>query len=196
MPPRSIIDRRIEPGSPGARALLPVLAFGEKGGEDSRRYRGRQLPDTPRAVKEFLATLPAEPTTRGSALQAYNHIRGKSQTWVVIPFVFTAGKQRVTGSIKILYDPFHSRPLAFTLVTEGISFHLPLAAREGKRGVLSIYCDDEAMRRAAARSLDSLRAKFHNMGLEVDDTINEGDAFDGFSPIEEGVTLPSVDTVG
>jgi hypothetical protein len=197
----SIIDRRIDPGSPGARALLPVLAFGEKGGEDSRRYRGRPLPDTPRKVKEFVAALPADPASRHSALQAYNHIRGKSQTWVVIPFVFTEDKQRVSGTMKILYDPFHSRPMAFTLSTGGISFHLalrggqePAHARAGGR--LTLYCDDEKVRRAAGKVLDSMRPKFHNMGLEVDDTIIEGDEFDGFSPVEEGVTLPSVDTVG
>jgi hypothetical protein len=46
------------------------------------------------------------------------------------------------------------------------------------------------------QGLDSLRAKFHNMGLEVDDTIKEGNAFDGFTPVEEGEILPSVDTVG
>jgi hypothetical protein len=197
----TIIDRGIDPGSEGARALLPVLGFGTKGGEDHRRYRGRQLPDTPRAVKEFVAALPADASARPSALQAFNHIRGKAQTWVVIPFIFTSGDQRIAGTMKILFDPFHSRPLAFALATEGISFFLPLRteqahSRGGKRGRLSIYCDDERLRRAGMRGLDSLRSKFHNMGLEVDDIITEGDRFDGFSPVEEGVTLPSVDTVG
>jgi hypothetical protein len=189
----TIIDQRIEPGSAGARALLPVLAFGQKGGEDPRRYRGRQLPDTPHAVKEFIATLPVDPASRPSALQAYNHLRAKTHTWVVIPFVFNAGEQRIAGTMKILFDPFQSRPVAFTMAVEGIGFHLPL---QSKKRSLSIFCDDERIRRAAVRALDSLRSKFHNMGLEVDDTVNEGDAFDGFSPVEEGGTLPSVDTVG
>ena len=131
----SLVDRRIDPASPGARALLPVLAFGEKGGEDSRRYRGKPLPDTPKKLKEFIAALPADAASRHSALQAYNHIRGKSQTWIVIPFVFTEGKQRVAGTMKFLYDPFHARPLAFTLSTEDISFHLALrGGREESRG--------------------------------------------------------------
>jgi hypothetical protein len=34
------------------------------------------------------------------------------------------------------------------------------------------------------------------MGLEVDDIVREGNAFDGFTPVEEGETLPSVNTVG
>ncbi|MGD0725721.1 MAG: hypothetical protein ABSB63_09170 [Spirochaetia bacterium] len=189
----TMVDRGIDPAGPGARALLPVLGFGERGGEDHRRYRGRQLPDTPRAVKEFAAALSTDPAARPSVLQAYNHIRAKSQSWVVIPFVFTSGSQRIAGTMKILFDPFQSKPLAFTLSTEDISFHLPLRARQGR---LAIYCDDERLRRAAQRGLDSLRSKFHNMGLEVDDIINKGEGFDGFSPGEEGMILPSVDTVG
>jgi hypothetical protein len=95
--------------------------------------------------------------------------------------------------MKILFDPFPPRPLAFTLATSDISFHLPLGPGRGR---LAMYCDDKRLRRAAQRGLDSLRSKFHNMGLEVDDIINKGEAFDGFSPAEEGMILPSVDTVG
>lgn len=189
----TMVDRGIDPAGPGARALLPVLGFGERGGEDHRRYRGRQLPDTPRAVKEFTSALSGDSAARPSMLQAYNHIRARSQSWVVIPFVFTSGSQRIAGTMKILFDPFQSRPLAFTLSTEDISFHLPLRARQGR---LAIYCGNERLRRAAQRGLDSLRSKFHNMGLEVDDTIKEGNAFDGFAPVEEGEILPRVDTVG
>ena len=189
----TMVDRGIDPAGPGARALLPVLGFGERGGEDHRRYRGRQLPETPGAVKEFIGAMAADPAARPSVLQAYNHIRAKSQSWVVIPFVFTSGSQRIAGTMKILFDPFHSRPLAFSLCTEDVSFHIPLGARPGK---LAIYCGDERLARAAQRGLDSLRSKFHNMGLEVDDIINKGEAFDGFSPAEEGINLPGVDTAG
>ena len=197
----TLVDRGFDLAGETARTLLPVLAFGQKGGEDHRRYRGRDLPGSREAVKKFASTLAVDPGGTASALQAYNHTRGASQTWVVIPFVFNVRAKspqderpgdRIAGSIRILYDAFASRPVAFSLVTDEISFHLPL---QGKRGALSLYCA-EALRPAAARSLDSLRAKFHNMGLEVDDTINEKDAFDGFSPVEEGAGFFRVDTVG
>ncbi len=188
----TLVDRRIDLSSDAARALLPVLAFGQKGGDDPRRYRGRDLPHTPEEVGRFAGELPVDPADRTSVLEAYNHVPGTSETWVVIPFLFNAGSRRIAGTVKILYDTVHARPLALTLTTETISFHLPLA---GKRKKLMIYCD-EAVRGSAERGLDSLRAKFHNMGLEVDDTVNGGDTFDGFSPFEEGMTLPRIDTVG
>ena len=189
----TLVDKRIDPGSPGAASLLRVLAFGQKGGEDPRRYRGRPLPDNPRAVKEYADSLPDRSASRPSILQAYNHRAGRSQTWVVIPFAFTSEGGRLEGTLKILFDVFKRRPLALSVCTSEISLHLPL---QGARRILSMYSDSEALKRAAREGLDSLRSKFHNMGLEVDDTIKEGNAFDGFTPIEEGEILPSVDTVG
>jgi hypothetical protein len=192
----TLIDKRIDPGSPGAASLLRVIAFGQKGGEDPRRYRGRPLPEKPREVKEYIGSVArgAGPSaSRPSILQPYNHLAGKSQTWVVIPFVFTSEGARVEGTLKILFDAFAARPLALSLCTSDVSLHVPL---QGRRRTLSVFCDSPATRRAAARGLDTLRSKFHNMGLEVDDTIKEGNAFDGFSPIEEGEILPRVDTVG
>ncbi len=189
----TLVDKRIDPGSPAAAALLRVFAFGQKGGEDPRRYRGRQLPDTPGAVKEWAGSLPGPAVSRPSVLQAYNHRAGKSQTWVVIPFVFTSDGRRLGGTLKILYDSFKSRPLALSVSAGEVGLYLPL---HGRRRILSVFCDSEAVKRAAERGLDSLRSKFHNMGLEVDDTIKEGNTFDGFSPVVEGEVLPSVDTVG
>jgi hypothetical protein len=224
----TLVDRRFDLGGDSARALLPVLAFGQKGGGDSRRYRGRDLPGSREAVKELVSSLGVDPGTEASALQAYNHTRAVSQNWVVIPFVFHDGPAqaggspeargpgaagagagpapgppaagapespedgRVSGTIKILYDPFRERAIAFSLVTGDVSFHLPL---QGKARVLSVFCTAR-VRAAVARSLDSLRSKFHNMGLEVDDTINEADDFDGFSPVEDGAGFSRVDTVG
>jgi hypothetical protein len=189
----TMVDKRIDPSSAGAASLLRVLAFGQKGGDDPRRYRGRQMPQTPQEVKAFAESLPAGQEAPSSALQAFNHAAGKTPSWVVIPFVFTAGAQRMAGTVKVLFDAFHKRPLALCLVTAEVALHLPLT---GTRRRLSIYSDSDRVQRAAARGLDSLRSKFHNMGLEVDDTIKEGNAFDGFTPVEEGEALPGVDTVG
>lgn len=189
----TLIDKGIDPSSRGVQALLGLLSFGERGGADPRRYRGRRLPTTPQEVKEFVGGLAASAPDAGDAIQAFNHIRGRAQTWIVVPFVFDADKDRLAGTIKILFDPFLSRPLRLALTAGDVSFHLPL---EGKKKKLSVFCDDPAMQRAARRGLDTLRAKFHNKGIEVDDIILGGDAFDGFSPIAEGSSLPSIDVAG
>lgn len=188
----SLVDKRIDPSSSGAAALLKVLAFGQKGGEEPRRYRERPMPQTRKSVEGWTAALAAPAGERPSVLQSYNHRAGRSQTWVVIPFVFTSEGARLEGTLKILYDVFKARPLALSLSAGEAALYLQL---QGRRR-LSVFCDSPQSRRAAEQGLDSLRSKFHNMGLEVDDTVKEGNTFDGFSPAEEGPTLPSVDTVG
>ena len=189
----SVIDKGIDPSSRGADGLMALLSLGERGGGDPRRYRGKPLPTTAMAVKEFAAGLAVEAGAAPDAIQAFNHAKGRSPMWIVVPFVFDADRDRVSGTIKILYDPFLARPLRLALTAEGISFWLPL---EGKSKRLSIFCDDPALQRAMKQGLDRLRAKFHNMGMEVDDTIHGGDAFDGFSPVAEGTSLPSIDVAG
>lgn len=189
----ALIGKGIDPSGPAADALLALLGLGDKGGGDARRYRRRPLPENGPAVRAAVEKAAVEGADRPSALQLFNHVKGKGQTWVVIPFVFDGAKDPIAGTIKIQYDPFFSKPLRLAVTANGMSFFLPL---EGPSRRLSIFCDEPRMMRAAERGLDSLRAKFHNMGMEVDDTILGGEVFDGFSPASEGDELSSVDVVG
>jgi hypothetical protein len=188
----TLVDKKIDLGSPGLDALMSLLAFGEKGGGDPRRFRGRPLPNTAAELRKLVAALPAEDAAP-AGLQVFNHSRGSSLTWIVVPFLFTSGEEKIAGTMKFLYDSYASRLRRFVLSSDGLSFSVSL---EGRARRMSIFCDEEPTRRAASRSLDTLRAKFHNMGMEVDDTIHEGELFDGFSPAWEGASLRSVDAVG
>ncbi|HVP18787.1 MAG TPA: hypothetical protein VMU36_07305 [Spirochaetia bacterium] len=189
----TLIDKGIDPASRGVEALLGLLTFGERSGADPRRFRGKPLPTSAHAMKEIVSGLAASAPESADAIQAFNHMRGRSQTWVVVPFAFDDGPQRLCGTIRILFDPFLSRPLRMALSVGEISFFLPL---EGKKRKLSVFVDDPALEGAARRGLDRLRSKFHNMGMEVDDTVLGGDAFDGFSPTAEGASLPIIDVAG
>ena len=195
----AMVDKGIDLSSSGARALLPILGFGERGGSDPRRYRGRPLPRNRREVAEEVAAIAADPAQAANPardawpLAAFNHLKGKSQSWVVIPFVFTAGGDRIAGAIKILYDPAVTRPLAMSVTTEGLAFHLALSSSPPR---LSVFCQEAGVQRKAQSRMASLRAIFRKLGVEVDDIVSDGDAFDGFSPIGEAQALPSIDTVG
>ncbi len=189
----AMADKGIDLSSSGARALLPILGFGERGGSDPRRYRGRPLPQNRQQVAEQVAAIAAEPARAASPLVAFNHLKGKSQSWVVIPFLFTAASDRFAGAIKILYDPTEARPLAMTITTEGIAFHLALGSSQRR---LSVFCREPGLQRAAQSRLGPFRAIFRKLSVEVDDIVSDGDAFDGFSPIGEAQALPSIDTVG
>ncbi len=188
-----LIDKKIDPGSPGAADLMAVLSLGERGGGDPRRYRGRPFPQSGSAVRKAVNDITAAGASKPDALQVFNHARAGSQNWVVIPFVFGEREDSIAGTIRLLHDPFRGKILRLVVVAGSFGFFLPL---EGRSRQLSIYCDNEQLRRSAQQGLDSLRAKFHNMGMEVDDTILGGEDFDGFAPAGEGSDLPSIDVVG
>ena len=188
-----LIDKRIDPSSPGAADLMAVLALGEHGGGDPRRYRRRPFPESGTALRKAVTDIAAAGAARPDALQVFNHARAGAQNWVIIPFVFGDAADSLAGTIRILHDPFRGKLLRLVVVAGSFSFFLPL---EGKTRSLSVYCDDEQLRRSAQRGLDTVRAKFHNMGMEVDDTIHGGEDFDGFAPAGEGSDLPGIDVVG
>ena len=61
----ALLDKGIDPSSGGIDALLGMLSFGERGGADHRRYKGRRMPATARDVAEYAGGLtPSSPVPR------------------------------------------------------------------------------------------------------------------------------------
>jgi hypothetical protein len=191
-----LVDKGLDITDASSERLLEVFGFGERGGEDHRRYAKKELPKGKPAGKS-IRSLVMEPAGKAGALAVFNHLKGKSQSWIVVPFFYEEGAKEYPGTIKILYDPYLHRPksMAVSVVPEGgipIDFHLTL---EGKRR-LTVFCGDPAIRDAIAGIYGDFTAKFHNLGFEVDDTIYVSESFDGFSPAWEGASVRGIDTVG
>ncbi len=193
----SLLDKGIDITSPGAEKLVGEINFGQEEGGRGRRYRGRDLPRNKEETSRTLQSMAAPGPGGAGAIAAYNHLRGRAQSWVIFPFLFTDGPDEYPGTMKILFDPFERRPLALALSVSpnggaDISFHASLQG--GRR--THVFCSDPALRRRAGRSLRAFSAKLRNLGFEVDDIIHGGDDFDGFSPAWEGAPLRGVDAVG
>ena len=188
----TIASKGMDLVSPAIDDLIALLSFGERDGDRERR-KGRRMPENPLAVKQYIAALPDNSDSAPDALQVFNHLRGEAPSWIVVPFLFTSAGARLAGTMKLLYDPYGSRLQRFVLSASGIDFHLAI---DGRRRRLAIFCSDPSLALRLARGLDSVKSKFHNMGVEVDDTIHEGNAFDGLCPAWEGTALRGVDTVG
>jgi hypothetical protein len=192
----TMLDKGIDPGSPGAVDLLELLCLGEPGGHEQRHPRERPFPHDGREARESLARTasPEEPT---SGLQVYNALRGRSETWIVVPFSYREGKNDCPGTLKLLLDPYAGRlrRLVVGVRPAGAgTWHFDFSL-EGRRR-MTVYCDDASALRAARPNLDTLTAKVHNMGIEVSDTVGEGREFDGFSPADADAVIAAVDEEG
>ena len=186
-------DKTIDLACPGLDGLMGILSFGEKGGADPRRYRRRPFPKSAEEVKGLVSALAANGAEKPAGLQVFNHARASSPSWVVVVFHFEHEGHTVAGTMKFLYDEHAGRLRRFVLSADGLHFSLSL---EGRGHRIVVFGDEEKVRRAARKGLDTLRAKIHNMGIEVDDTIHDGELFDGFTPSWEGASLRSIDAVG
>jgi hypothetical protein len=193
----ALLDKGIDLTSPAAQSIMEWISFGEKGSRDHRRHRERGMPKCASAVRQELKSLAARPAGEAGGLAVFNHLKGKNQSWIVIPFLFSDEGNEYPGTMKLLFDPFQARPLAFTLTVAPnggaeIAFHLRLTGKKS----LSVFAGDRRMRSTAGRSLGRLASNLHNLGIEVDDTIHGEESFDGFSPAWEGAIVREVDTVG
>jgi hypothetical protein len=194
----AMMDKDIDITGPGAERLVAAINFPSDGGGRRRGGGGkRDLPRDPAAVKKELDYLPVSSPKEAGGIAVFNHIRGRSQSWVVLPFLYREGEYEYPGTMKILFDPFLRRARAFVLSIAPaggveLAFHLRL---DGNKR-MTVFCGDRRIRSALSRGMGGFTSKFHNMGIEVDDTIHGEDSFDGFSPLWEGATVRGVDTAG
>jgi hypothetical protein len=191
-----LAEKGIDISSHASDKLLEVFSFGERGGEDHRKYKKRELPKDKGAAKAIRSIL-AEPAGKADSLAVFNHLKGKNQSWIVVPFLYGEGADEYPGTIKLLYDPYMHRPssMSVSVAPNGgpsMDFYLTL---EGKKK-LSVFCGDPDLRASMKGLYAEFAAEFHNIGFEVDDTIYGSESFDGFSPVWEGASVRGIDTVG
>jgi len=190
----TLLDKGIDLASSGAADLLELICLAEPGGRDPRRHKGRRFPRDGGEAKADLAATTERPT---SGLQVYNALRGRNETWVVVPFVYRDGDAECPGTVKLLIDPYvgRLRRLVVGVRPDGrgtwhFSFDL-----EGRRRMI-VYADEVPVPGPARANLDRLTAKVHNMGIEVSDTVRDGREFDGFSAAGAETVLAAVDARG
>ena len=192
----TLLDKGIDLASSGAADLLGLLCLAESGGRDPRRHRGRRFPRDGGEVKADLSAVdgPEAPT---SGLHVYNALRGRGETWMVVPFVYRDGDAECPGTVKLLVDPYAGRLRRLVVGvrpagSETWHFAFDLEGRRRMR----VYADELPIKGAARTNLDRLIAKVHNMGIEVSDTVREGREFDGFSAADAQTVPASVDARG
>jgi hypothetical protein len=191
-----LMDKGFDIAGRASQKLLEVFGFGESGGEDHRKYKKRGLPRGKDAGAK-VRSLIARPEGEAGVLSVFNHLKGKNQSWIVVPFLYEEAADEYPGTVKLLYDPYARRPLRMTVSVSPnggptVDFHLTL---EGKKK-LAVFCDDAALRAAIPDFYGDFKANFNNLGFEVDDTIYGSESFDGFTPVWEGASVRGIDTVG
>jgi len=192
-----LLEKNIDLASPGVDALLPLLGFGEETGR--RREGGRrggQAGGSAEAEAELRGSLAGSPGGEESPLPLYNHLRGASEHWVVIPFRYG----ELAGTIRLLHGPAGTPARRLVLIAaspRGGRWSFVLSRRQEAEGYELHAFSDRASQPAPSRQRwKALAQKLQNLGVKSDDTIRVDGDFDGFSLPWETVHYRGVDTVG
>lgn len=191
-----LLDKKLDISSPVIEKLIHLLGYGEGNSEkQDRRYKKRRMPEKISGIAEELKKSIIESNTdEENTLQLFNHLRGSQETWIIIPYNFSYPEEdHLYGTIRIQYDPFQEKPGRFILIVKqkkGEIWSFILSTR--KR--LNIFCNRKQGIKRGRKDLKLLQAKLQNLGVEIDDTIREDAAFDGFSLPWEGISYTRVDT--
>jgi hypothetical protein len=171
---------------------------GREGHRDPRRQRGRgesggrRREDKDRSrpsASDIRATVERSGGEEG-VLAMFNHMRGRHDNWIVVPFVPEAGGETAVLRFRIDASDTISR-FSFSIIGEE-SWHFE-GKPAGKTPRLVVYCSDPNVRAKSSRVVERLRKKLHNLSYEIDDTIRETTEFEPFVS-ETSTDVRGVDT--
>ncbi len=193
-----LMSKGIDVLSAGVDGLMGVIGFGERGADDRRRYHQERFSDA-RSLLAALRRIASGGTgQQGNALQVFNHLQRRNETWVVIPYNLAGSEKNLYGTIRLLYDLSNNTVGRVVLLVHSDagtrwSFHIKVTST---RRTISMFSNQGQLARGASARLKALTLKLQNLGLEVDDTIHDDCYFDGFTPTFEDLQFKRVDTAG
>ncbi|MBA7543311.1 hypothetical protein ES705_35641 [subsurface metagenome] len=201
-----IFDKNLEGDSPAFAGLIELLEFGEEGsenrgqGREQRQRRSKkESPGSDKLVRLLKERVNAKDGAQYNLLQLFNHFKANNDNWLIIPYNFETSSSRLSGTLRLLYDPYGKVTRRIVLIVndddEGGRWSF-LLQRRGVKSRLYLFCNRKKQRRAGNNNLAGLQAKLQNLGVEVDDTIGEDGVFDGFSLPWEGQSFKRIDTLG
>lgn len=199
-----LFDKKIEL-APGSSLMDPLYIFsGDDHGEGKRKNDQRESgsfspgPNTYEKVKkEFKNLLKKSIESGGSSpLQLFNHILSAHDHWLIVPVGFESGSLHVEGSLRCKVDTSAGtiQALSVVLNVNGEESVFSIPSYRSKHPVLKVYGKDPGVIFRNKGFLRNFSEKLSKLGIELDDTINDGNLFDGFEEIKN-TGLKSVDTV-
>jgi len=131
-----------------------------------------------------------------NVLQYFNHVHVHDPSWVMFPFQEMGGEKKVDGSLRMLYNKKRSTidKTVIHVYDGSANWYFVLYGNWNHDIEMSIYCDRSVQKESSKRKLSQLKENLTHMGINLDDTIKEGQYFDGADEINASDLLPSIDT--
>lgn len=162
-------------------------------GERKRRNRRGSKEANVEPIIDQLKLQFETPGNEDSPLQLFNHLKGKSETWILLPYSINRNGVGLSGTIRLRVDRSGKiRRVAFDASAGPspytVSFDWPFADGDP----ISVGCADNGMLKNFLRRQSELPEKLRNLDSINDDNSSEGSYYDSIA-LERTNTVEGVD---
>ena len=127
-------------------------------------------------------------------LQLVNHLENPEGSWIIVPLAVERKGTFISGSLRLLLDTPEgggwSRG-ALVVSSGENTWRFVLSKRPGATGVEIIY-PEGVTPASLGKTLSNFLEKCEKVGLEIDDKVNRGTVFDGFSSGRPGKNIDTL----
>ena len=166
--------------SPEALNSLLVFAddagFSGRGRQERRAQRRFSESAIAEAIKKSLKRQIERGSVQDDVLHLFNHLRGKGQNWIIIPYRVTIEDESIEGTIRLNTDPLNR------ISRCDVGAHIGNERWEvmfdkllGDAPRMGVRCDNSRKARAFERNRDGMPEKLRNLALKMDDNQEDGE---------------------
>jgi hypothetical protein len=191
-----LVDKEIDISASEIDALVDVMRYGEQGERKQNRNRQRFNKNADDIKGEIEKQVKRE-EQEGNMLQLFNHLKGKNQNWIIIPYKVKEGDGELSGTIRVLYDPYGrcvKKCVCIVNEEDNTRWSFFITPENSKKRMI-IYISNKNKLKRCEKKIEELRIKVHNMGVEIDDIIYNDKEFDGFTPDADIALYKKINTI-
>jgi hypothetical protein len=170
--------------------------YGKSDGGTRRQKKREQRGDEPgfQSIVTQLKLQIETPGSQDSLLHLFNHLKGKGESWVLLPYKVSSKGREVGGTIRLrIGEAGKINRVAMDALSEkspfAVSFRWPFAAGDA----ITVRSTDKRALSSFASRVGELPEKLRNLNSIIDDNIIEEGRFDGLS-LEDDTRARGVDS--
>ena len=178
-------EKDISPETGPVDYIAGILDSDAKSGGETPRRRSRRGGAEKQNLKSLVEQLKLQIETPGrgeTPLQLFNHLKGKDETWVLLPYSVKQSGCEVTGTIRLRVGRSGDiRRVALDASAGKTPYTFTFGWPYTEGDAVKVDCPDKSMLRAFMRRADELPEKLRNLDSINDDNNIEDDCLDGLA---------------
>ncbi len=192
-----LLKKNIDISSEGIDSVLKILDFDDGNQKDKNKQKYKDEPEHKEKIKTALKKQIEKTSRTGDhPLQLFNHLNGKEENWIIIPYNFNIDGIQYKGKIKMLYDYYNNKIVKFVFSVKSIyNSEWDIYCKENNNNTkLIVFCNNLKFKKIFEKQIELLKIAFNKQNIEIDTKLHSAIEFDGFSSDWDDISLKKIDT--